>query len=107
MPTEASRVCRIMWDFAGVYRDGVDDGHPLFGQSHDIVYLVVWSLLVLNSDAHNPKVHPPSPRFRLALIFATLIQVLCAFVCVFGCVCVCLCVRCVRGCARVRTRTDA
>jgi Sec7-like guanine-nucleotide exchange factor len=29
---------------------------PLSGQSQDVVYLIVWSLLVLNTDTHNPKV---------------------------------------------------
>jgi len=37
-------------------REGLEDKDPLSGQSQDVVYLIVWSLLVLNTDTHNPKV---------------------------------------------------
>eukprot|EP00285_Hemiselmis_virescens_P002824 CAMPEP_0173415934 /NCGR_PEP_ID=MMETSP1356-20130122/85123_1 /TAXON_ID=77927 ORGANISM="Hemiselmis virescens, Strain PCC157" /NCGR_SAMPLE_ID=MMETSP1356 /ASSEMBLY_ACC=CAM_ASM_000847 /LENGTH=287 /DNA_ID=CAMNT_0014378223 /DNA_START=198 /DNA_END=1058 /DNA_ORIENTATION=+ len=56
MPTEAGRLCRIMWDFAGVCRERMTEKDPLYGQSHDVVYLLVWAALVLNADAHNPQV---------------------------------------------------
>lgn len=56
MPSEANRTCRIMWDFAGHFKSQMGQKHPLHGQSQDVVYLLVWSVLVLNADAHNPQV---------------------------------------------------
>eukprot|EP00292_Cryptomonas_paramecium_P012300 CAMPEP_0113672704 /NCGR_PEP_ID=MMETSP0038_2-20120614/6420_1 /TAXON_ID=2898 /ORGANISM="Cryptomonas paramecium" /LENGTH=295 /DNA_ID=CAMNT_0000589021 /DNA_START=87 /DNA_END=971 /DNA_ORIENTATION=- /assembly_acc=CAM_ASM_000170 len=69
MPGEASRVCRILWDFAGHYAtenpqgvppaskfDGQDNDVFVPGLSHDSVYMLIWSLLVLNTDHYNPKV---------------------------------------------------
>mmetsp|Transcript_11240 Transcript_11240/g.26376 ORF Transcript_11240/g.26376 Transcript_11240/m.26376 type:complete len:443 (+) Transcript_11240:242-1570(+) len=95
MPTEAGRVCRIMWILAGEFfaqnggshtpdsdwdsdasSDQVFQGQTVPATilrdvetdvingsngvqtfiSHDVVYLLMWSALFLNSDMHNPKI---------------------------------------------------
>mmetsp|Transcript_30708 Transcript_30708/g.72978 ORF Transcript_30708/g.72978 Transcript_30708/m.72978 type:complete len:430 (+) Transcript_30708:187-1476(+) len=82
MPTEAGRVCRIMWILAGEFfaqnggshtPDSDWDSDASSDQdvetdvingsngvqtfiSHDVVYLLMWSALFLNSDMHNPKI---------------------------------------------------
>lgn len=74
MPGEASRLGRILWDVAGQYAaqnpgpgpaalvgvavaaDKAAGDAYLPGLPHDEVYMIVWSLLVLNTDAHSSKV---------------------------------------------------
>jgi len=77
MPTEAARICRLLWVFAAEFhcQHGGEESEraepkksvqgeqeaappPLGGAwvSQDVVYLLMWSLLVLNADAQNPHV---------------------------------------------------
>jgi len=74
MPTGASKICMMLWDFSGEFatQNGGSRGvldEPSKGAvseggkggpwvSHDAVYILTWSLLVLNADAHNPQVKP-------------------------------------------------
>mmetsp|Transcript_2033 Transcript_2033/g.6165 ORF Transcript_2033/g.6165 Transcript_2033/m.6165 type:complete len:243 (+) Transcript_2033:524-1252(+) len=74
MPTGASKICMMLWDFSGEFatQNGGSRGEldePTKGEvseggrggpwvSHDAVYILTWSLIVLNADAHNPQVKP-------------------------------------------------
>lgn len=77
MPREQARLCRMLWAFAGAFydqnscsgRSGLVYDQEVPGDyrqnslnqhgkwlSHDAVYLLVMSLVVLHTDAHNPVV---------------------------------------------------
>lgn len=36
--------------------EGLAKGDALYGQPQAVIYIIIWSMLVLNADAHNPKV---------------------------------------------------
>jgi len=52
-PKEQQRLCRLLWAFSGAFYDQQTQGMWV---SHDAVYLLVMSLVVLHTDAHSPVV---------------------------------------------------
>ena len=72
-PKEQQRLCRLLWAFSGAFYDQQTHGMWV---SHEAVYLLVMSLVVLHTDAHSPVVKtkmkvslflPASPHPRDAM----------------------------------------